>query len=124
MLTAVVASAAAEPGIEVFYYVVGSVIAIGGVAIGGARLLMWLRSRWTREGEQRAASSKVIEDNTKAALANTAAIGELGAKLDRFAEGVHDQFDQVHAELNGHGAKIARLEMQQGIGPSGPNGSR
>lgn len=120
MLTA---SAPGAPGIENFYYVVTVVVAIGGVFIGGGRMLLWLRSKWTKEGEQRAANSQVIQANTAAAVANTAAIGELGAKLDRFADSVHSEFGVVHAELNGHATRIARVELQQGIGPAGSNGT-
>lgn len=121
MLSAATASSSAT-GIELLYYVVASVIAVGGVVIGGARLLLWLRSRWTKEGEQRAASAQVIEANTKAAEDNTKAIGDLGKKLDKFADRVDADFAAVHSELNGHGARITRVELQQGLGPAGPNG--
>jgi len=119
MLSLLLTDAAQATGsganIEIVYYVIASVIAIGGVAIGGARVMMWLRGRWTREGEQRAAATAVIEENTKAAQANTVAIGDLSGKLDRFADNVHADLATVHAELNGHGQRIHRLEVHQGI---------
>jgi hypothetical protein len=36
---------------------------------------------------------------------------------------VHSEFATVHAEINGQGVRITRVELQQGIGPAGPNGT-
>jgi len=109
-------ASAASPGtgIEAAYYVIASVIAIGGIAIGGAKLLLWLRGRWTREGQQRAESSRVIEENTVAAKANTEAIADLSGKLEGFAAG-------VRSDLNGHEQRITRLELDRGSGRAGSN---
>jgi hypothetical protein len=105
------AAGSAGSGVEVAYYVIASVIALGGVFFGAVKLLFWLKRRWTQEGEQRAESSRVIEANTKAAQANTDAISHLTEKFDGFASSVQGQ-------LNGHDSRITRLEIQQGIGPN------
>jgi len=108
--------AASSPGsgIEVAYYVIASIIAIGTVAIGGGRLLLWLKRRWTQEGEARAESSRVVAENTEAAKANTEAVAALSSKLDGFAT-------SVRSDLNGHEQRITRLELDRGIGHEGGN---
>ncbi len=109
-------ASAAGPGsgIEVAYYVIASVIAIGTVAIGGGRLMLWLKRRWTQEGEQRAESSRVVAENTEAAKANTEAVAALSAKLEGFAT-------SVRSDLNGHEQRITRLELGQGLHEGGGN---
>lgn len=102
------AAAPGPGGIEVAYYVIASVIAIGTVAIGGGRLMVWLKGRWTQEGQQRAESTRIIAENTRAAMANTEAIAGLSVKLAEFAT-------SVRSDISGHEHRITRLEMGQRI---------
>lgn len=75
------------------------VVVLGGVRSYNARQ----RKRWTDEGARVQRNNEALDANTKAAAANTAAIGELMRKLDSFAQ-------EVRAELSGHDSRLARIE--------------
>jgi hypothetical protein len=85
------------------YYISGTLASIG-VVLGGARsYYSRQRKRWTDEGAQRQRNAEALEANTKAASANTDAIGRLTGKLDKFA-------DETRQTLRSHDSRIGRLE--------------
>lgn len=85
------------------YYISGTLASIG-VVLGGARSYYnRQRKRWTDEGARSARNAEALEANTRAAAANTDAIGRLMDKLEQFAE-------ETRQTLRAHDSRIGRLE--------------
>ena len=93
---------AADPTPAV-YYVTGTLASIGAVLAGARSYYSRQRKRWTDEGARAQRNTEALESNTKAASANTDAIGRLTLKLEQFAE-------ETRQTLRSHDSRIGRLE--------------
>jgi len=85
------------------YYITGTAGAIVAVMSGARSYYARQKKRWTDEGARSVRMTEAIESNTKAAEQNTAKLGELGDKLQVFAEETRSQFRV-------HDTRINRLE--------------
>lgn len=116
MLTATLADAASNgQGLVTTYYVIaiiGGLGAIIGGPVAALRFFARQRSKWLVEGESRAQQTQALEANTLAANSNTAAIREMGMKLDAFAEATHEEFSKVNGKLTGLSERVTRVEVQ------------
>jgi hypothetical protein len=75
------------------YYVLAILALLCGGAAGAWRFVSAQRKRGRDEGSREANLANALDENTKAAAANTAAIGQLGGKFDRFADQTQRRLD-------------------------------
>jgi hypothetical protein len=87
------------------YYISGIGLAVGAAIEGLRRWARGQRERWVREGAEEANLTKTLEDNTKAAAANTAAIGQLVEQMREFSTFMVE----TRRTLNGHGDQLKEL---------------
>lgn len=87
------------------YYISGIGLAVGAAIEGIRRWARGQRERWVREGQQEAQLAQTLEDNTKAATDNTAAIGRLVEQMREFTTFMME----TRATLNGHGEQLREL---------------
>lgn len=90
--------------IDTLYYVLASVTLIGGFLLWVWRYLLRQRSKWIDEGTAKAEQTRAQRENSAQLAANTEAIAGLTRQMSDFITG-------VHAELNGLGKRVTRLEF-------------
>lgn len=99
------ALAEAGAGTPGWYFIVGTICALVGMAFGFHKYYSSQRKSWLGEGESRARTAEAIESNTAANRANTEAIGKMTDKLDRF-------IDSVRTEMNSHDIRLTKIEAK------------
>lgn len=87
------------------YYISGIGVALGAGVEGIRRWMRVQREKWVREGAEEASLTKTLEDNTRAASANTAAISSLAEQMREFSTFMME----TRTTLKGHGEQLREL---------------
>ena len=117
MLTVLALLQATEPphptgtSIDSLYYVLASIALVLGFIEGMRRFLMRQRGKWVDEGKAKAEAIRVQRENSEQLKANTDAIAKLTATQSTLSVQLTEFVASVHAELNGLGKRISRLEV-------------
>jgi hypothetical protein len=91
------------------YYLSGTAASLTAVLLGARSYNTRQRKKWIDEGAAAQEQTNALKANTQACAANTAAISQLAAKLDGFAEETRRELSNHNGQLITHREEIGRL---------------